>query len=61
MTAQEIVNLRKRLTMSQAVFARHLNVTPSTIKSWEQGIRSPGKAALKLLHIVKNNPRVLTI
>ena len=61
MTAKEIINLRKRFAMSQPVFARCLNVTPSTIKSWEQGIRTPNRAALKLLHIVKNAPQVLAL
>jgi DNA-binding transcriptional regulator YiaG len=59
--ANEIIRLRTSLAMSQAVFARYLNVTPSTVKSWEQGIRSPSRAALKLLHIVKNDPRVLAM
>jgi DNA-binding transcriptional regulator YiaG len=61
MTAKEIINLRKRFAMSQPVFARYLNVTPSTVKSWEQGIRLPSRAALKLLHIVKHEPSVLTL
>ncbi|MDZ7362536.1 MAG: helix-turn-helix domain-containing protein [candidate division KSB1 bacterium] len=61
MTAKEIINLRKRFAMSQPVFARYLNVTPATVKSWEQGIRLPSRAALKLLHIVKQEPRVLTL
>jgi len=61
MTPKEIMNLRKRFAMSQAVFAGYLNVTPSTVKSWEQGIRTPNRAALKLLHIVKNAPSVLAL
>lgn len=61
MTAKEIIALRKRFSMSQPVFARCLNVTPSTVKSWEQGLRLPSRAALKLLHIVKHEPRVLTL
>jgi len=59
--APEIILLRRKLSMSQAVFARHLNVTSSTVKSWEQGLRNPAKATLKLLHIVKSEPRVLTL
>ncbi len=59
--AQDIVRLRKNLNMSQAVFAGYINVTPSTVRSWEQGLRQPGKAALKLLHVVKKDPRVLTL
>jgi len=61
MPAKEVLRLRKRLALSQAVFARYLNVTPATVRSWEQGARRPGKAALKLLHIVKKEPRVLTM
>jgi len=38
-----------------------LNVTPATVRSWEQGVRRPGKAALKLLQIVKKEPRVLAM
>lgn len=46
--------------MSQTVFARYLNVAPATVRGWEQGLRRPEKTALKLLHIVKQNPRVLS-
>ncbi|MBI4582476.1 MAG: helix-turn-helix domain-containing protein [Planctomycetes bacterium] len=58
--ARDIVQLRKNLNMSQAVFAGYINVTPSTVRSWEQGLRQPGKAALKLLHVARKDPRVLT-
>jgi putative transcriptional regulator len=61
MPAKEVLRLRKRLALSQAVFARHLNVTPATVRSWEQGVRRPSKAALKLLHIVKKEPSVLAM
>ncbi len=61
MPGKEVLRLRKRLALSQAVFARYLNVTPATVRSWEQGARRPGKAALKLLHIVKKEPHVLAI
>ncbi len=59
--ANEIVRLRKSFAMSQTVFARYLNVAPSTVKSWEQGIRTPSSTALKLLHIAKNYPQVLAL
>lgn len=61
MSAREVIRLRKQLAMSQAVFARYLNVTPATVRGWEQGLRRPSKAALKLLNIVKREPRVLAM
>ena len=41
--AQQIAELRKRLRMSQSVFAATLNVSPKTVQSWEQGLRQPAK------------------
>lgn len=59
MKPREIRRIRKRLNASQAVFARFLCVSPEAIQSWEQGTRRPEKAALRLLHIAKENPAVL--
>jgi putative transcriptional regulator len=41
------------------VFARLLNVSLKTVQAWEQGIRQPGDAALKLLTIARKNPEAL--
>ena len=57
--AQEIVRLRKRLRMSQAVFAATLNVSTRTIQSWEQGIRQPADAALRMLQVIRQRPQVV--
>ena len=51
--------LRQQLKYSQSVFARVLNVSPKTVQAWEQGIRVPSDAALKLLSIAKRHPEVL--
>lgn len=56
---EEIVSLRKQLNCSQAVFARALNVSLRTIQAWEQGLREPSDAALKLLSIAKKQPEIL--
>ncbi len=45
----EIRRIRQSLHASQAVFAVYLNVSPSAVRSWEQGTRRPQHAALKLL------------
>jgi putative transcriptional regulator len=49
----EIVAVRERAGLSQAVMAGFLNVAVSTISQWERGERRPTGAALKLLHVVK--------
>lgn len=60
LSSEEIAALRGKLNVSQAVFACYLNVSPKTVQAWEQGIGKPNGAALKLLSIVKRNPKVLT-
>lgn len=55
----EIADLRGRMNVSQAVFARYLNVSVKTVQAWEQGIGKPSGAALKLLSIAKKNPQIL--
>jgi putative transcriptional regulator len=56
---KEIVELRKRYGVSQAVFARLLNVPKVTEISWEKGRRKPTGAALRLLDLVRKRPDVL--
>lgn len=56
---KQIRQIRSSLNASQALFARLLNVSPNTVESWEQGIRHPRQAALKLLAIARNHPEVL--
>ena len=57
--AAEIRAMRTAMNASQALFARLLNVSSNAVESWEQGIRQPRQATLKLLHIAKKNPSVL--
>jgi len=59
LSAKQIAQIRKRLNASQAVFAHLLNVSPSTVRAWEQGRREPNQAALKLLHIARERPDAL--
>ncbi len=59
MSAKEITNLRTRLNVSQAVFARYLNISPRTVQSWEQGLGKPSGASLKLLSIANKTPGIL--
>ncbi len=59
MKPAEIRALREALNASQALFARLLNVSSNAVESWEQGLRQPRQATLKLLHVARKNPEVL--
>jgi putative transcriptional regulator len=58
---REIRRIRIRLNASQTAFASYLNVSPNAVRSWEQGVRRPRQAALKLLTIAKKNPKALLV
>ena len=59
LSAKEITKVRSQLNVSQAVFAKYLNISTKTVQSWEQGLGKPNGASLKLLSIAKKNPKVL--
>lgn len=59
LSAKEIASLRARLNVSQAVFARYLNISTKTVQSWEQGIGKPNGASLKLLSLARKDPKIL--
>jgi len=44
--------IRETAQMSQAIFARTPNVTPSLVRKWERGEKKPGGPSLKLLALV---------
>lgn len=58
-TGEAIAQLRERLQLSQAVFARALAKSPATVRSWEQGQRAPDAAANRMLEIVERHPFVI--
>ncbi|MNQ72885.1 Antitoxin igA-2 [compost metagenome] len=49
----EIKKIRETTHVSQAVFARLLNTSLSTVQKWEIGQKKPTGTALKLLHLVQ--------
>jgi putative transcriptional regulator len=53
LSPREIQALRERENVSQAVLARHLNVTTGLISQWERGERRPSGPALALLSLIK--------
>ena len=55
MAPEDIRMLRIRENASQAVFARHLNVTTGLVSQRERGEKHPRGASLKLLALVAKN------
>lgn len=58
-TPRRIRSIRKRLNVSQPVFAALLYVSKDTAAKWEQGLRKPSGSALRLLEIAEHRPDVL--
>ncbi len=54
-----IKRLRTRLKMSQAVFARYLNVSTKLVQAWEADRRTPDGPALLLVRLVERNPALV--
>lgn len=54
--AANLTALREIAQMSQAVFARVLNVSPKTVQSWEQGVRVPSMASRRMIHVFSLRP-----
>ncbi len=59
LTTCQIKEIRKNLNLSQTVFAKLLNVSPSSIRQWEQGKRQPTGATQVLLDLLNRSPHIL--
>lgn len=58
-TAQDVIDLRERLHVSRAVFARYLRINLRTIEGWEQGRSKPNSQAALLMKLVDRHPEML--
>lgn len=50
--AKDVRRIRRKARVSQSVFARYLNVGKTTVQQWEQGLKQPSGASLKLLELI---------
>lgn len=57
--AVEVKAIRAKTKLSQAQFARLLNVDVATLRNWEQGRRNPQGPARALLKAVDRNPKAV--
>ena len=53
LSAKEIQKMREAAGVSQAIFARYLNVKTKLVSEWERGEKKPSGPSLKLLALVK--------
>ena len=52
----DVRRTREELAVSQPVFAEFLGTSTSTIRSWEQGQKSPSPMARRLLSLIADDP-----
>lgn len=57
--SHKIKQIRNKTRVSQSVFAKLLNVSPSSIRQWEQGKRKPTGSTKVLLDVLYKEPHVL--
>jgi len=55
----KIKEIRQKTHVSQSIFAKVLNVSPSSIRQWEQGKRKPTGSTKVLLDVLDKEPHVL--
>lgn len=53
LSPNKIKAIRRKAKVSQAVFAKIINVSLAAIRQWERGERKPSGAALKLLNLIE--------
>jgi len=49
----QIVSIRRKFKLSQAALASIFNISPSTVRKWEQGQKKPAGASRKLLDLIE--------
>ena len=54
--AAEIKDTRKKLGMSQGIFAMTIGVSKKTVESWEAGRYNPDGAARRLISVMQEDP-----
>ncbi|WP_175651406.1 helix-turn-helix domain-containing protein [Pseudomonas sp. Marseille-P9899] len=54
--AVQVKKIRQATGLSQAMFAKHIDVAVGTLRNWEQGRREPEGPARALLRAINNDP-----
>jgi len=56
---KSVAAIRRTAKMGVETFARTLNVSPTTVRRWERGIQTPSGPAVRLLQVLRSNPRAV--
>ena len=57
--ADELIRVREKLHLSQAIFAHYLKINKRTLENWEQGRTKPNAQAAVLIRLVDQYPDTL--
>ena len=55
--AQQIVQIRQELNISQTELAAKLCISARTLESWERGVRHPSSSAQALIKLLIKSPQ----
>jgi putative transcriptional regulator len=55
----DVVAIRRRLGLSQDKFAKRFNLSPGSVRDWEQGRRRPEGPAIALLKVIEYAPEIV--
>lgn len=58
-SGEDITTLRRFVGLTQADFARAIEISVHTLRNWEQGRRRPEGPAIALLRIAARHPRII--
>lgn len=58
-SGEDIAALRNFVGLTQADFARAMEISVHTLRNWEQGRRKPEGPALALLRVAARHPRII--
>ena len=58
-SGEDIAALRSFVGLTQAEFARAIEISVHTLRNWEQGRRKPEGPAIALLRIAARHPRII--
>jgi putative transcriptional regulator len=55
----DVAAIRKSMGLSQVGFAEKFNLSPATVRDWEQKRRQPDGPAENLLRVIASNPEAV--
>lgn len=56
----DVAKVRRKTKLSQKEFSKTYAIPLTTLRNWEQGIRTPSGPAAVLLHVIDKQPAVVT-